>query len=57
MVQQTASEDFSVIPTTLGVPYTYWGLGAIDPDTYHRAADACRVAQDIPINHSPVSRR
>lgn len=22
-----ASEDFSIIPTELGVPYTYWGLG------------------------------
>ena len=31
MGQQTASEDFSDIPTALGVPYTYWGLGGIDP--------------------------
>ena len=52
MAQQTASEDFSVIPTTLGVPYTYGSIGGIDPDTYHRAADAGRVAQDIPSNHS-----
>jgi hypothetical protein len=52
MGQQTASEDFSDIPTALGVPYTYWGLGGIDPDTYRRAVDAGRVAQDIPANHS-----
>ena len=35
---QTASEDFSDIPTALGVPYTYWGIGGIDPDTYRAAA-------------------
>lgn len=30
--QQTASEDFSDIPTALGTPYTYWGVGCIDVD-------------------------
>ncbi|MEU7818188.1 amidohydrolase [Pseudonocardia sp. NPDC049154] len=51
--QQTASEDFSDIPTALGVPYTYWGIGGIDPQTYQQAHEAGRVAQDIPVNHSP----
>ena len=51
--QQTASEDFSDVPATLGVPYTYWGLGGVDPDTYHRAEQVGRVSQDIPANHSP----
>jgi len=50
---QTASEDFSDIPTSLSVPYTYWGIGGIDPDTYRQAEAAGRVAQDIPVNHSP----
>jgi amidohydrolase len=50
---QTASEDFSDIPNALSVPYTYWGIGGIDPDTYRRAAEAGRVSQDIPVNHSP----
>jgi hippurate hydrolase len=36
----------------LGAPYTYWCIGGIDPDTYHRAEQAGRVAQDIPVNHS-----
>ena len=49
---QTASEDFSDIPTALGVPYTYWGIGGTDPDTYQRAEAADRIAQDIPVNHS-----
>ncbi len=50
--QQSASEDFSDIPAALGVPYTYWGIGGIDPDTYRAAQAAGRVAQDIPVNHS-----
>jgi metal-dependent amidase/aminoacylase/carboxypeptidase family protein len=50
--QQSASEDFSDIPNALGVPYTYWCIGGIDPDAYHRAEQAGRVAQDIPVNHS-----
>ena len=48
---QSASEDFSDIPTALGVPYTYWFIGGIDADRYGKAA-AGRVAQDIPVNHS-----
>jgi hippurate hydrolase len=50
--QQSASEDFSDIPTALGVPSTYWGIGGIDPDVYRKAEQAGRVAQDIPVNHS-----
>ena len=50
--QQSASEDFSDIPATLGVPYTYWGIGGIDADTYRTAEAAGRIPQDIPVNHS-----
>lgn len=53
MPLQSASEDFSDIPDALGVPYTYWGIGGIDADTYRTAQAAGRVAQDIPVNHSP----
>jgi amidohydrolase len=51
---QTASEDFSDIPNALSVPYTYWGIGGIDPRAYERAAEAGRISQDIPVNHSPM---
>ena len=54
MAAQTASEDFSDIPNALGVPYTYWGIGGIDEQQYQKAADAGRIAQDIPVNHSPT---
>jgi amidohydrolase len=49
---QTASEDFSDIPNALKIPYTYWGIGGIDPDTYERARAAGTIAQTIPVNHS-----
>lgn len=52
MAPQTASEDFSDIPGSLGVPYTYWGVGCIDAETYQRAVDATRVLEDIPVNHA-----
>ena len=54
MAAQSASEDFSDIPKALGVPFTYWGIGGIDQRQYSKAADAGRVSQDIPVNHSPT---
>lgn len=50
---QSASEDFSDIPAALGAPYSYWGIGGIDPGAYRAAEQAGRVQQDIPVNHSP----
>ena len=50
--QQSASEDFSDLPTALGAPYAYWGIGGIDPERYRAAVAAGRVAQDIPVNHA-----
>ncbi len=52
LAQQSASEDFSDLPRQLGAPYTYWGIGGIDPDVYRAAQEAGRVDQDIPVNHS-----
>ncbi len=53
LAQQTASEDFSDIPRAAGIPYTYWGIGGTDPETYRTAERAGRVEDDIPSNHSP----
>ena len=50
---QPESEDFGNIPDALGVPYVYWGIGAIDPALYRKAEVARRVEEDIPVNHSP----
>ncbi|MGQ9407106.1 amidohydrolase [Mycolicibacterium gilvum] len=51
--QGAGSEDFSDIPRALGVPYTYWGVGCVDPDVYRTAAEAGSINQDIAVNHSP----
>ncbi|MFB7556113.1 M20 family metallopeptidase [Streptomyces brevispora] len=51
---QTASEDMSEIPKAFGVPFTYWGIGGIDPDRYAEASRNGTLAQDIPVNHSPT---
>jgi len=50
----SASEDFDDIPKALGVPYTYWTFGGADVAEFTRAAEAGRIAQDIPVNHSPT---
>ncbi|MFX1760654.1 amidohydrolase [Rhodococcus sp. As11] len=49
---QTASEDFSDIPRALGVPYTYWRIGGVDPDLYRQAETEGRIADEVPVNHS-----
>jgi hippurate hydrolase len=51
--RQTASEDFSDVPTALGTPYTYWGLGGTDPATY-AVAEAAGAVSTLPANHSPM---
>ncbi|MFJ6214238.1 amidohydrolase [Streptomyces sp. NPDC092296] len=49
---QTASEDFSQIPDAFGIPYTYWGIGGIDPRAFEEARRRGTVQQDVPTNHS-----
>lgn len=51
--QGAGSEDFSDIPRALGVPYTYWGVGCVDPEIYRTAVESGSVNQDIAVNHSP----
>lgn len=51
-VPEPGSEDFSELPTAWGVPYTYWGFGAFDPEQWRRAEEA-GTTDDLPSNHSP----
>jgi hippurate hydrolase len=51
--RQTASEDFSDVPTALGTPYTYWGVGGTDPAVYAEA-EASGTVSSLPANHSPM---
>jgi hippurate hydrolase len=48
----SASEDFGSFGTEWGVPSVFWYVGGTDPDTYRKAEQAGRVAQDIPTNHN-----
>lgn len=48
----TATKTSATYPDAFGTPYTYWGVGCIDPAKYDEANKAGRVAQDIPVNHS-----
>ncbi|MGN7150880.1 amidohydrolase [Arthrobacter sp. SAFR-179] len=50
---QTASEDFSRIPDAFGIPYVYWVVGSVPPETYRRAVANGTLDADIPANHSP----
>jgi hippurate hydrolase len=52
--RQSASEDFSDLPTAWGAPYTFWFLGGVDAEAYDAAEQAGRVARDIPVNHSAL---
>lgn len=51
--RQTASEDFSAIPSAFGIPYTYWAVGGTEPEAWHRADEAGTLTEVIPANHSP----
>src|SRR4051812_36377704 len=48
----SASEDFGSFGTEWGVPSVFWYVGGTDADAYRKAAEAGRVAQDIPTNHN-----
>lgn len=46
------SEDFGRFGHEWKVPSLFWYVGGTHPERYRRAADAGRIAQDIPTNHS-----
>jgi hippurate hydrolase len=48
----SASEDFGSFGTEWGVPSVFWYVGGTDAELYRKAAEAGRVAQDIPTNHN-----
>ncbi|WP_078969685.1 amidohydrolase [Streptomyces natalensis] len=49
----SGSEDAGLLATAADAPLYYWWLGGWDPDAFHTALAAGRLAQDIPSNHSP----
>ena len=47
------SEDFSILGTSVGKPSCFWMIGGTDPTKWDEAEKKGRVAEDIPVNHSP----
>ena len=44
--------DATAPPQPKRVPSLVWYVGGTDPGVYHRAAQAGRIAEDVPTNHS-----
>ena len=51
--QQTASEDFSIVPSAFGVPYAYWTVGGVSKERLEKAESCDDPADQIAPNHSP----
>ena len=51
--QQTASEDFSIVPSAFGVPYAYWTVGGVSKERLEKAESSDDPADQIAPNHSP----
>ena len=47
-----ASEDFSILATSIGKPCVFWFLGATDQEQWDKAKQEGKL-DDLPINHSP----
>ena len=50
---QTASEDFSIVPSAFGVPYTYWTVGGVSKERLEKAESSDDPADQVAPNHSP----
>ncbi|CAO1600060.1 MAG: hypothetical protein LQ349_000155 [Xanthoria aureola] len=49
----TASEDYSILGSSQGKPCCFWFFGGTDAKTWDDAEMNGRLAEDIPVNHSP----
>lgn len=47
-----ASEDVSILATSVGKPCCFWFFGGTDAQKWKKAEEEGRIAQDIPVNHS-----
>lgn len=50
----TASEDVSILATSIGVPYSFWNFGGTDNDKWDDAVRKGKVTSLIPGNHSSL---
>ncbi|KAL8990176.1 MAG: hypothetical protein Q9177_001110 [Variospora cf. flavescens] len=49
----TASEDYSILGSSNGKPCCFWFFGGVDEKTWDETKNRGRLAEDIPVNHSP----
>lgn len=52
LAASNASEDVSILATSVGKPCCFWFFGGVDADKWDQAAKDGRIAQDVPTNHS-----
>lgn len=52
LVPSNASEDVSILASSVGRPCCFWFFGGVDANKWDKAARDGRIAQDIPTNHS-----
>ena len=46
------SEDFSILASSIGKPYSFWFFGGVDHGLWDRAEKEGRLFEDVPANHS-----
>ncbi|KAL8862288.1 MAG: hypothetical protein Q9178_001297 [Gyalolechia marmorata] len=49
----TASEDYSILGSSQGKPCCFWFFGGTDEKAWDDAEKKGRLAEDVPVNHSP----
>lgn len=52
LAPNNASEDVSILATSVGKPCCFWFFGGTDAQKYQKAEEEGSIARDIPVNHS-----
>ena len=52
--RSSASEDFSTLATSQGLPYSFWFIGGVEPELWDKAQRKEALMEEIPGNHSAL---
>jgi metal-dependent amidase/aminoacylase/carboxypeptidase family protein len=50
--QLAGSEDFSILASSVGKPYSFFVYGGTEPGKWDKAEAEGRLSEDLPVNHS-----
>jgi metal-dependent amidase/aminoacylase/carboxypeptidase family protein len=50
--QLAGSEDFSILASAVGKPYSFFVYGGTAPEKWDKAEREDRLSEDLPVNHS-----